>query len=455
MTRAAACDLEMRLLGLCLTHAASAAAAASALSEHAFVDKAHRQMFRAIQDIVQQGGLPSPIAVARACGQAEVEQAIGAALEHAGLPSEAEALIEALREAWARRALIHLADELKRAAEEAEDFEALQELAARRAMALSAALSRSDRQVVPMREAVADILLGLQGQGPAAARRIPFGFYRTLGRVLRGLQAARLYVLAARPSMGKTALALQIAWQAVELGKARNVLIVSLEMSLQDLAARLIAQQTGIRVEEAMEEPNARRAELVSRISADERLARLASAGLWACDRRGLRASEIVAMAHRVAAEHGGLDLLVVDHLGLVALPGGRDKTTAEKLGEVTRALRRLAGDLDMPVLLVAQLNRDVEHRENKRPTMADLRGSGEIEQDADVVLGLYRHRYYDPDLPDSDPRADKAEVWLLKNRTGPAGLSLLLRWDPACVRFDECSRHEEAAYEEAVRCGD
>lgn len=452
MSKAVAVDLEMRLLGLCLTSAEAAAKAVSGLTEQAFVDKAHRRIFAAIRALVTAGRHPSPIAVAREAGDADAQRAIEAALEQAGMPAEADALIEALREAYARRALIAMAEELRKAAEEAEDFEALQELAAKRAMSLSAALTGAERQVVHVREAITDVLLALQGQGPAAGRRLPFGFYLTLGRVLRGLQAARLYVLAARPSMGKTALALQIAWQAIELGKARNVLFVSLEMSAWDLAARLIAQRSGVNVDEAMEWPQSRRMELVNRLGADEKVARLAETGLWVCERRGLRASEIVALAHRVAAEQGGLDLLVVDHLGLVALPGGRDRTTAEKLGEVTRTLRRLAGDLDMPVLVIAQLNRDVEHRDDKRPTMADLRGSGEIEQDADVVLGLYRHRYYEPDLPDSDPRSDKAEVWVLKNRNGESGMALILRWVPQFVRFEECSQAEERAYQRALR---
>ena len=452
MSKAVAVELEARLLGLCLTHAEAAAKAVASLTEQAFVDRAHRKVFQALRAALAAGKAPSPIVVARVAGDREVEQAMEGLLDAAALPPETDGLIEALREAHARRALIGLADELRKAAEQAEDFEALQELAARRAMALSAALAGTERPVVHVREAVTDVLLALQGEGPSAGRRLPFGFFRTLGRALRGLQASRLYVLAARPSMGKTAMALQIAWQAIELGKARNVLFVSLEMSAADLAARLIAQRSGVSVDEAMDWPPGRRAQLVSRLSADEQVARLAGMGLWVSERRGLRASEIVALAHRVAAEQGGLDLLVVDHLGLVALPGGRDRTTAEKLGEVTRTLRRLAGDLDMPVLLVAQLNRDVEHRDDKRPTMADLRGSGEIEQDADVVLGLYRHRYYEPDLPEDDPRSDKAEVWVLKHRTGEAGVTLILRWNPAFVRFEECSERDQDAYEAALR---
>lgn len=452
MTRAVELELEARLLGLCLTHAEAAAKAVSSLTEQAFVDRTHRRIFEAIRGLVTAGCIPSSIAVARAVGDADAQQAIDAMLEQAGLPAEVDALIEALLEAYARRALIAMAEELKKAAEEAEDFETLQELAARRAMAVASALSGADRPVRHIREGLTDLVLALRGEGPAASRRLAFGFYRSIGRALRGLQASRLYVLAARPSMGKTALALQIAWQAIELGRARNVLFVSLEMSLEDLAARLIAQRCGVNVDEAMEWPLQRRMELVSRLSADEQVTRLTSMGLWVCDRRGLRASDIVALAHRVAAEQGGLDLLVVDHLGLIALPGGKDKTTAEKLGEVTRTLRRLAGNLDMPVLLIAQLNRDVEHREDKRPTMADLRGSGEIEQDADVVLGLYRHRYYEPDLPDDDPRADKAEVWVLKNRTGESGVTLILRWNPQFVRFEECTQAEQDAYEQALR---
>lgn len=448
MTRAAALDIEARLLGLCLTDGEAAIKAASALSPEAFVDRMHRKVFRTVQALVAQGKPATPIAVMREVPEAE--QAVERLLDMAGLPAELDAMLEALQEAHARRALIGAADELRKAAEEAPDLESLQELAAKRAMALASALTGSDRQVRHIREGLADVVLSLQGEGPATARRIPFGFYTSLGRALRGLQAARLYVIAARPSMGKTALALQVAWQALESGGARNVLFVSLEMSLEDVAARLVAQRSGVDIEEAMGWSRERRLRLVSELNPE--LARLSEYGLWVCDRRGLRASEIVALAHRVAVEQGGLDLLVVDHLGLIALPAGKDRTTAQKIGDVTRTLRRLAGDLDMPVVLVAQLNRDVEHRDNKRPTMADLRDSGEIEQDADVILGLYRHRYYEPDMDDDDPRADKAEVWVLKNRTGEAGLTLVLRWNAQFVRFEECSQRDQDAYEEAMR---
>lgn len=450
MTRAVAIDMEARLLGLCLTNAEAATKAVSVLAPEAFVDRAHRKVFRAVQGLMAQGKTPSPVAVVQATGDPETEQVLERLLDMAAIPAELDALIEAIREAHARRTLIAMAEELKRAAEEAQDFEALQELAAKRAMAVASALSGADHHVRHIREGLADVVLALQGEGPAAARRIAFGFYTSLGRALRGLQASRLYVLAARPSMGKTALALQMAWQALENGSASNVLFVSLEMSLEDIAARLLAQRSGVNIDEAMEWGRERRMRLVGELN--EHLVKLSELGLWVSDRRGLRVSEIVAMAHRVALEQGGLDLLVVDHLGLVALPGSKDKTTAQKIGEVTRTLRRLAGDLDMPVLLVAQLNRDVEHRENKRPTMADLRDSGEIEQDADVILGLYRHRYYEPDMDDNDPRADKAEVWVLKNRAGEAGVTLILRWNPEFVRFEECSEREQDAYEAAMR---
>ncbi len=443
MARSVNSEFEERLIGLCLLHPEVAKQAAASLTPDAFVARETRQAFAAIRSIVASGGAASPVALLRELDRQKVKldaDTIDRWIADPGIPEDAPALIEALREARARRLLAQVAAELGKAAEEAADMEELSELASQRALAILAAVGEQEEPVRRIGQVLQEVAAAVADPTLASRRRIPFGLFLTLGRLLRGLEATRLYVVAGRPGMGKTALALQIALGAAEHGHAR-VLLFSLEMTAENLAERIVRQRTGIDPTDSPSWSDARRAEVLTAI--DEPLRKLADMDVWICDRRGLRVTDIAVIARRVAAEAGGLDVILIDHLGLIRLPAGNSETTARKIGRVTQTLRELAADLDCAVVLLHQLNRDVERRENKRPTMADLRESGEVEQHADVVLGLYRPDYY------AANNAGMAEVLALKNRDGKAGpnVGTLLRWNPQCVRFDEPTKEEIQAY--------
>jgi replicative DNA helicase len=233
-----------------------------------------------------------------------------------------------------------------------------------------------------------------------------------------GLQPAELVVLAARPSVGKTALAAAVAAN-VAGDPATPVLFVSLEQRRAEIATRLLCARG------AVDGHRLRRGRL-----SPEEVAKLGDAGralgelnLYLHDKPEQRALETAARARRMRARRG-LGLLVVDYLGLVE-PENRKDPRHEQVGRCARRFKHLAGELAVPVLLVAQLNREVEHRAGFRPRLADLRDSGEVEQHADTVLLLHR----------PDPDGDRVEVNVAKQRNGPVGQVELI-YDRRTMRF-------------------
>jgi replicative DNA helicase len=231
-----------------------------------------------------------------------------------------------------------------------------------------------------------------------------------LDRILDGLQSGRLYVVAARPAMGKSILAMQCAREAVKKGSA--VAFFSLEMPAEELANRLWAAEQRIeygRIQSAQLQP----AELTQ--ICDFTVA-MTNTLLWIDDTADLSFTELTNRAHRLHHAHP-LSLLVVDYIGL--LKGPKTYNREQEVAAMSRAFKSLAKELKIPVMVVAQLNRMVEGRTDKRPQLADLRDSGQLEADADVVLMLYRDEVYNPDSLDKGC----AEILIRKQRAGPIGL--------------------------------
>jgi replicative DNA helicase len=240
---------------------------------------------------------------------------------------------------------------------------------------------------------------------------LPTGF-KELDRITAGLQPANLVILAARPSMGKSGFALEIASHvAVETG--RPAAFFSLEMSRQEVAQRLICSRGRV-------DSNAVR---TGRLTKDDwsRLTKACSelegAPLFVDDTPGLSLLELRARAQTLKRREPNLSLIVVDYLQLMTT-GTREESRLQEVSKISRDLKALAKDLDVPVVALSQLNRSPEQRHDKRPVLSDLRESGSIEQDADVVMFLYREEYYDRDQTDADKQG-KAEVIIAKHRNG------------------------------------
>ena len=242
---------------------------------------------------------------------------------------------------------------------------------------------------------------------------VPTGFY-DLDRMTSGLQPGDMVVLAARPSMGKTAFAINIA-EHVALNEGLPVAVFSMEMGASQLAVRVVGSigridQGHLRTGKLSDDEWPRLTEAIEK---------LRTVSLHIDETPGLTPSELRANARRLARQCGKLGLIVVDYLQLMSGSGGSGgDNRATELGEISRGLKMLAKELQCPVIALSQLNRSVEQRTDKRPMMSDLRESGAIEQDADIIMFIYRDDYYNKDS--KDPGV--AEIIIGKQRNGPTG---------------------------------
>ena len=258
--------------------------------------------------------------------------------------------------------------------------------------------------------------------------------FEDLDRLTTGFHKSDLVILAARPAMGKTAMALNALWHAASTKKA-PVAIFSLEMSKEQLVQRLISQTTRIRTQD-LRSGNVKAEDWPKLVRG---VAEVGQAPIWIDDTAGITLMEMRAKVRRLASRliaQGGppLSLVVVDYLQLMI--GGRQENRQQEVAEISRGLKVLARDLDVPVLAIAQLSRAVEQRHDKRPLLSDLRDSGSIEQDADMVMFLYRDEYYNPDSDDKGI----AEVIVGKHRNGPTG-KVQLAWLEQYTKFASLAR--------------
>jgi replicative DNA helicase len=238
----------------------------------------------------------------------------------------------------------------------------------------------------------------------------PSGF-KDLDEVTGGFQPGNLVIIAARPSMGKSALVCNIAENASIQHRA-PVALFSLEMSETELAQRFVASQARIKGDE-LRKGRVAENKWPKIMDASQRLAR---APLFIDDSSDIGLLEIRAKARRLAQQHG-LGLIVVDYLQLLRADG-RIENRVEQIGQMSRGLKVLARELECPVIALSQLNRGVESRTDKRPVLSDLRESGSIEQDADLVAFIYRDEYYDKE----SEREGEADIIIAKHRNGAIG---------------------------------
>ena len=273
--------------------------------------------------------------------------------------------------------------------------------------------------------------LGRMVENNEAVTGLPTGF-TDLDELIAGLHPSDFYILAARPSMGKTALALNIA-ENVALRGAKNdeplkrVLFFSLEMSREQLVQRMICTEANLSKQELRpgKQSGATEEELQSRkLSIMDRIwiasDKLAGSGLYIDDTPGLTIQEMRAKARRLKSE-AGLDLIVIDYLQLMQAPNVKNNSEnrQHEVSEISRGLKAIARELNVPVLALSQLSRNVETRQVKKPMLSDLRESGSLEQDADIVMFLYREDYY---KNTGAAPSHLTELIVAKHRNGPTG---------------------------------
>lgn len=264
--------------------------------------------------------------------------------------------------------------------------------------------------------------------------------FTQLDELTSGFQKGDLIVIGGRPSMGKTALGLNIA-QHVGMELKEPVAIFSLEMSKEQLAIRMLCSEARI-------DSNKVRKGFINGKEDWSKLTnaagKLTESPIFIDDSSSTTVLEMRAKARRLKLEHKGLSLVIVDYLQLMRGRGGFERSREQEISEISRSLKALAKELDVPVIALSQLNRGVEQRQVKKPTLADLRESGAIEQDADVIIFLYRDEFYNRETPEKG----KAEIIVAKQRNGPTD-TINLSFFPHYTRFENYSDREYSETEE------
>ena len=425
-------EAERALLGGLMKNQRELLAVAEVVSAEDFYSQAHGKLFQLFIKMHGEGVDIDQITVPERVQRAGQAQDYGDVAYVLSLPEQAPATSNLLHYAQliqqkaTLRRLISVSETLRDEAYlDPEDLSELLDKAEREVFAVSQ--RRDVREWAQMSQVIDDEFLRIQelSQRTGEVTGLTTGFL-DLDQKLAGLQKSDLLILAARPAMGKTALALNIAQNAAMLGGAA-VGLFSMEMSRGQLVTRMICCEGLVdagRVRTGRLEPD----DWDRLLESSEALRK---ARVYIDDTPGLSITELKAKARRLASEDKGLGLIVIDYLQLMS---GDDKRAPreQQISSISRGLKGLAKDLDIPVIALSQLNRGVEKREDKRPMVSDLRESGAIEQDADIIMFIYRDEYYNEDTPDKG----LAEVIIAKQRNGPTG-TVKLVFQGQYSRFD------------------
>ncbi|TML92702.1 MAG: replicative DNA helicase [Actinobacteria bacterium] len=409
---------EESLLGAMLLSRDAIAAAVEVVSADDFYKPVHGHVYDAITALFGQGEPVDPVTVADQLRRAGLLDAVGgpAALVtlQAGTPAVGSAARygRIVEEHAMLRRLIGVAGEIAELGYEPPDDVAL---AVDRAESLvfDVAQRRVTDSMAPLRELLEQKLdhLEMLYERGESITGVPTG-YTDLDERLAGLQPSNLVIVGARPSMGKTSFALGIAAHAA-LEAQTPVLFFSLEMSHLELTQRLLCAEARV---DATRMRNGRLHESDwPKIS--HAVGRLAEAPMYIDDNPHLTVMEIRAKARRLKSRAGGLGLIIIDYLQLMTGRHNAENRQVE-VSEMSRGLKILARELEVPVVALSQLSRNLEMRADKRPQLADLRESGSLEQDSDVVMFIYREELYNPETPDRGT----AEIIVSKHRNGPTG---------------------------------
>ena len=414
---------EESLLGAMLLSREAIADVVETVSAEHFYRPAHARIYEAVHGLYAAGDPADPVTVAEALERSGALESVGGLEGLVSLQlntpatSNAGSYARIVRENHLLRRLIEVAGEIA-------------ELGYSRPDDVTKAVDSAENLVYQVAQGqtgdnsvrVGDLLHGTLDRLEELYERgggitgTPTG-YSSLDQLLSGLQPSSLYVVGARPSMGKTSFALGMAAHAAVRAN-KPVLLFSLEMGHLELTQRLLCSEARI------DSTKIRDGRLDGR-DWDQITAacnRLSQAPMWIDDNPNVTVMEIRARARRLKSQTGDLGAVVVDYLQLMTGRNSADNRQVE-VAEISRGLKVLARELECPVVALSQLSRNLESRQDKRPMLADLRESGAIEQDADVVMFLYRDDYYNPGDPETE---GTAEIIVAKNRNGPTDTATL-----------------------------
>ncbi|MZR30969.1 replicative DNA helicase [Sneathiella litorea] len=454
-------DAEQDLLGAILVNNEAASKVTGFLKAEHFAEEVHRRIYDAATLLIERGEIADPVTLKSYFDRDEALADIGGSQYLARLAASATTIINAdnygrlIYDLAMRRELIQLGEEIVNTAYDSDLEETSQsqiENAEQKLFAL-AENGAHEGALMPVRFAVDEALKSIEEafQRDGNLVGVTTGLKDMDGK-LGGLHKSDLLILAGRPSMGKTSLATNIAYNAAKAhhasgGKEGAVVgFFSLEMSAEQLVGRVLAEATEISSEKL------RRGDLTDDEFANKLVpetARLSELPLYIDDTPALSIAGLRTRARRLKRSHG-LGLVVVDYLQLMKGSGRRSDNRVQEISEVTQGLKAIAKELDIPVIALSQLSRQVENRDDKRPQLSDLRESGSIEQDADVVMFVYREGYYEerkepgegtPEHAEWQERMSRlhnlAEVVIGKQRHGPIGI-IKLHFKPEFTRFGD-----------------
>ena len=411
------------------------------IKENDFDGKDHQIIFQSMSELVEENKPLDPLTVSEKLDNKNSLNKIGGKdylIELATTtPSAAnlEAYAEIVRQRSISRKLMKANSEISELISnpQGQDGAALLDKAESMIFSLNDETNLNDKSLQSMRELIPSTMDRLHELSNKKGGLIGSSTgFKDLDKKLQGMQEGDLIVVAGRPSMGKTSFAMNVA-ENVLLDDDSNgaVLIFSLEMPGESLTTRMLSGMS------KLDQQNVR-----SGMLKDDQLKLLLKQGerlknlpLWIDDSSLLSPMELRAKARRLArTEEHGLSLIVVDYLQLMQLPASNENRV-NQISEISRSLKSLAKELNVPIVALSQLNRAVEQRPNKRPIMADLRDSGAIEQDADVILFIYRDEVYNED----SEQGNKAEIIIGKQRNGPIG-TIYLTFLKEFTRFENFS---------------
>jgi replicative DNA helicase len=415
-------DAEESLLGaMLLSRDAINAAAELNVVAADFYKPGHQHVYDAIRVLTAAGQPVDAVTVADELRRAGLLDELGGSPALLELQARTPAISNATRYAKivqdtaVLRRLIAVSSEIAEMAY-AESDDVTRTLDSAESKMFDVAQRRVTDSTRPLGTILTDLMENLEDlyERGSAITGTPMGF-ADLDEILNGLQPSTLNIIGARPSMGKTALALCIATNVAKTTRL-PVLFFALEMGHLELAQRVLSLEAKVdskklRTGRLEQSDWSRISNAIGRLEVD----------LLIDDNPNVTVMEIRAKARRIKARHGGLGLIVLDYLQLMSGTGAENRQL--EISEISRGLKILARELEVPILALSQLSRNLESRADKRPMLADLRESGSIEQDADVVMFIYRDEVYNPDTPDKA----LAEILVSKHRSGPTGTAKLV----------------------------
>ena len=420
-------EAEQSLLGALLLDNQAFDRIADLVSGEDFYRDDHRRIWRHIAKLIEAAKPADVVTVSESIEASEDKDKAGGPAYVAALAQNTPSAInirryaELVRERAVQRRLAHVATEIAEAAlsPAGKDVGQLLDEAESKIFQIAESGARKDQGLLEIKPVLARVFERIDHlyhrDNGSDVTGVPTGYIK-LDQMTSGLQGGDLVIIAGRPSMGKTALALNIA-EHVAVDNGLPVAVFSMEMSASQVATRMLGSIARI------DQHKLRTGRLTdgewSNLS--EAIGKLHDTPIYIDEGGALTSLEVRARARRLKRQFSKLGVIVIDYLQLMSA-SNQGENRATEISEISRSLKAMAKELDVPVIALSQLNRALEQRPNKRPQMADLRESGAIEQDADLILAIYRDEVYNQDSPEKG----KAEVNILKQRNGPIGTVML-----------------------------